>query len=95
MADAVGRADDEAFVVDAGERFACDFVGFEEVVEIGGGEVLAEIAVACWVDGRELLAVFGIFDVDAAIGSVKRAVASLASGGDAIECVATIFDANE
>ena len=45
MADFVGGANDETFVVDAGEGFAGDFVDFEKMVKIGGGEILAEITV--------------------------------------------------
>ena len=95
MADFVSSADDEAFVVDAGEGFAGDFVDFEKVVKVSGGEILAEITVAIWVDWLEELAEAGIFDVDAAVRRVEGAVTSLASRGDAVESIAAIFGADE
>ena len=95
MADLVGGADDEAFVVDAGESFAGDFVDLEKMMEIGCGEVLAEVAVTIWVDWCEELAEAGIFDVDAAVRGIEGAVTGLAGWSNAVESIAAILGANE
>ena len=58
MADLIDGADNEAFVMDAGEDFAGDFVDFKEMVKVGGAMVLAEFAVAGWVERFEHFAVF-------------------------------------
>ena len=95
MANVVTNADNKAFVVNAGESFAGDFVNFEEMMEIGGGEVLAKITVAIWVERSEHFAVFGILDINAAVWGVEGAVAGLASWGDAVESIAAVFDTEE
>ena len=91
----IANADDEAFVVDAGESLAGDFVDFIKMVEVGGSVVLAAVTVAVWIEWCEICAIFGILDVDAAVWGVERAVASLAGWGDAVESVAAIHGANE
>ena len=59
--------DYEVFVVNAGEGFAGDFVNLEEVVEIGGGIILAAIAVAFWIDRAEVFFILGVFNINAAV----------------------------
>ena len=44
-------AHNEAFVVDAGESFAGDFVDFIEVMEICCVVIFTTIAIAVWFDG--------------------------------------------
>ena len=46
LADAIDDGDDEVLVVDAGEDFGGDFVGLEEMVEVGAGVILTTFAVA-------------------------------------------------
>ena len=57
--------------------------------------VLAKFAGASFVERDKVIAVFGVFDVDAAVFSVEGAVAGEASGADAVEGVAAVEDAEE
>ncbi len=83
------------FVMDTSESFASNFVDFIEVMQIGGCVIFTTIAVAFWIDRRELFAIFGITDIDATIWSIECAVASLASWSDAIESIAAIHGTNK
>ena len=94
-ADAVSGTNDETLIVDTSERFAGDFVNFEEVMEVGGGEMLAEVAVAVGINRSKLVAEAGVFDIDATVGGVESAVAGLARGGDTIESVTAVLSADE
>ena len=91
----IANADNKAFVMDAGEGFAGDFVNFVEMMKIGRGVVLAAVAVAVWVERREVGAIPGILNINAAMRSVESAVAGLAGWGNAVESVAAIHSANE
>ena len=94
-ADAVSDTNDETLIVDTSERFAGDFVNFEEVMEVGGGEMLAEVAVAVGINRSKLVAEAGVFDIDATVGGVESAVAGLARGGDTIESVTAVLSTDE
>lgn len=83
------------FIVDAGESLAGNFVDFVEVMEIGSGVIFTAIAVAGGVEWFEHLAIFGIAYINATVWRIEGAVAGLARGGDAIESVATVFNANK
>ena len=95
FADSIANADNKAFVMDAGESFAGDFVDFVEMMKIGRGVVLAAVAIAVWVERCEVGAILGVLDIDAAMRSVESAVAGLASWGNAVESVAAIHGTNE
>ena len=64
-------------------------------MEVGGGVVLAEFAIAGRVERLEQFAVFGVANVDAAIWGIEGAVAGHAGWADAIEGIAAILDAEE
>ena len=87
--------DNETLVMNAGEGFAGDFVDFEKMVKIGSGEILAKITVAIRVDWLEELAEAGIFDINATMWRIERAVTSLAGWSNAVESITAIFGANE
>ncbi len=95
LADLVDSANDETFVVDAGEDFAGNFVDFEEMMKVGGGVALAEFAIAAWIERFEHFAVFGVANIDAAVRGVEGAVAGHAGRSDAVKGVAAVFDAKE
>lgn len=95
MTDYIGGADDEAFVVDAGEGFASDFVDFEKMVKIGGGEILAKVAITIRIDWLEELAEAGIFDINATMRRIEGAVTGLAGWSNAVKGIAAIFGADE
>lgn len=95
MANLVASADDEAFVVDAGKGFASDFVNFEKMMEIGGSEILAKVAITVRIDWREELAEAGIFDVDATVRRIEGAVTGLAGWSNAVESITAILGADE
>lgn len=81
--------------MDAGEGASEDFFGFEKVVEVAFGEVLTGVAGAVGVDRGEVVAEFCVTDVDAAVEGVECAVSGLAGGGDTIEGVDAVFNAEE
>ena len=83
------------FIVDAGESFASDFVDLVEMMQIGGCVIFTTVTVAIRINRRELLAVFGVTNIDAAMWRIKRTVASLAGWGDTVKSIATIHGANE
>lgn len=89
------EVDYESFIVDSGEDFSGDFIGFEEMMEVGESVVLAELAGAGLIERGKVIAIFGIFDVDAAGFRVEGAVSCEAGRADAVEGVATIEDAKE
>ena len=87
--------DDKALVVDTGEDFGGDFVGFEEVVEVGARVILTTFAVAVGHEWGEIGAVFSVLDVNSAILSIEGAIPSHAGGADTVESIAAVFGADE
>ena len=81
--------------MDAGKGFAGDFVDLEKMVEVSGSEVLAKVAITVRIDWREELAEAGIFDINATMWRIERAITSLAGWSNAVESIAAIFGANE
>ena len=77
------------------KSFAGDFIYFVEVVQICCVVVFTTIAIAIWVNWRELSAVFCILDINAAMRSVESAVTSLAGWGNAVESIAAIHSTDE
>ena len=75
-ADLVGEVNDKMFVMNTGENFGSDFVGLEEMVEIGSVVIFTTFAITFRHDGREVVAKPGIADVDAAVESIESAIAS-------------------
>ena len=90
LADIVDGLYDEVLIVNAGEGFAGDFIGLEEVMEVGGREVLATIAFTAFVDWLKIFSKSGVFDVDAAVFGINCAVAGLSGWTNAVEGVAAI-----
>lgn len=95
MTDFIGGADDEAFVVNAGKGFAGDFADFEKMVKIGGGEILAKVAITIRIDWLEELAEAGIFDINATMRRIEGAVTGLAGWSNTVESITAIFGADE
>ena len=81
--------------MDAGEGFAGDFVDFEKMMKIGGGEILTKVAITIRIDWLEELAEAGIFDINATMWRIEGAVTGLAGWSNAVESIAAIFSANE
>ena len=82
-------------VVDAGEDFGGDFIGFEKVVEVGAGVVLTAFTVAVGHEGSEVACVFGVLDVDTTVLGIEGTVAGHAGRADAVESVTTKLGANK
>src|SRR5215218_9196622 len=72
----VDKPDDEPLVVNGAERRRQHFFGLEQVMDVGAGVVLACVAVTFVVDGREVAAVAGAGDIEAAGRRVHRGIAS-------------------
>ena len=83
------------FVVDTSEDFGGDFVSLEEVMEVGFVVVFTTFTITIWHKGRKIVFVFGVFDIDAAVVSIERAVSGHASRADAVKCIATEFGADK
>ena len=83
------------FVVDAGENFGGDFIGSKKMVEISAGVVFAVFAITVIHQWSEIVSILGVFDVDATVLGVKRAVSGHASWADAVKSIATVFGANK
>ena len=95
MADIVNRVDDKVFIVNASEDFSGDFIGFEEMVEVGACVIFTTFAVAVGHERSKIVGVFGVFDVDATVFSIKRAVSCHAGGANTVKSVATKFGADK
>ena len=95
LANLVANADDETFVMDAGESFAGNLVDFIEVMQIGCVVIFTTIAITVWIDWRELGAVFSVLDIDTTVWRVEGAVAGLAGWGDAVKSVAAVHGTDE
>ena len=63
----VDRMDNKMFIVNAGENFGGDFIGFEKMVQISFVVILTTFAVTFWHEGGEVVLIFGVFDIDAAV----------------------------
>ena len=81
--------------MDGGEGRRQTLVRLEEVTQVGAGVVGAGVAVATLVDGREVRLEARVGDVVAAGGGVDGCVACHAGGGDAVEGVHAVLDADE
>lgn len=90
LADIVDGLYNEVLVVNAGEGFAGDFIGLEEVMEVGSREVLATITFAVFVNWPKIFSKSGVFDVDAAVFGINCAVAGLSGWTNTVEGVAAI-----
>ena len=77
------------------KSFAGDFVYFVEMMQICSVVISTTIAIAIWVNWRELGAIFCILDINAAVRSVEGAVASLAGRGNAVESIAAVHSADK
>ena len=64
-------------------------------MEVASRVIFTTFAVAVGHDWGEVGFEFGVFDVDAAVVGVERAVARHAGGADAVESVDAKFGANE
>ncbi len=80
--------DHEVEIVDGGEGKGSELLGFEEVVEVGEGEFLAGRTGA--IEGREVVAVFELFDLEAAGVGEKKAVAGSSGRVGAVEGIDTV-----
>lgn len=90
LADIVDGLYDEIFVVNASEGFAGDFIGLEEMMEVGGREVLTAITFAVFVNWPKIFSKSGVFDVDTAVFGINCAVAGLSGWTNTVEGVAAI-----
>ena len=81
--------------MDGGEGRRQTLVRLEQVAQVGAGVVGAGVAIAALVDGREVRLEARVGDVVAAGGGVDGGVACHAGGGDAVEGVYTVLDADE
>lgn len=86
-----GEVDDKILIMDAGEDTSSEFMGVKEMGEVGFAVVLAGIAIAFGIYWRKIMAIFGVFDVNAAVAGVESAVPCLSCWGDAIKSVAAEF----
>ena len=87
--------DDKVLIMDTGEDFGGDFIGLEKMVQISACVIFTTFTVAVGFEGREIVSKFSIFDVYAAIFSVKRAVSSHTSGANTIKSITSVFCADE
>ena len=85
----------KALVVDARKNFRSDFVDFEKMMQVRARIIFATFAITFWVERGKIMLIFCIFNVDAAIRSVKRTVSGHASWADAVERVAAILRAHK
>ena len=69
--DLVDEVDDEMFIMDGGEDFGGDFVGFEQVMQICFVVIFTTFAITVGHEGGEVVFVFGVLDVDSAVGGVE------------------------
>ena len=83
------------FVMDRSEDFCSDFVYFKEMMKVSAGMIFATFAVTTFNHRREIVAETSVFDVDATVGSVKRAVAGETGRADAVERIATKLGAKK
>ena len=82
-------------VVDRGEDFRGDFVGLEKMMEIALSVIFTTFAAAIFHHGRKIGFIFRVFNIDAAVQSIKRAVSRHAGRADAVESVAAVFGADK
>lgn len=82
-----GEVEVEVEVVDGDKPESEDFLCFNEVAEVGAGEVAAGVAFATGFDGGGVFGEGGVFEVQSAGGGEGGAVAGEASGEDAVEHV--------
>ena len=85
----------EGEVVDGANLEAEDFLGADEVVEVGEGVDVVAVGVAFGVDGVEAGFPLFVFNVDGAVGSEEKSVAAVAGGHYAVEHVNAAFDGFE
>lgn len=95
LTDIVDSTDDKVLVMNACEDFGSDFVGSEEMMKISTRVIFTTFTITFWVDWGEIVGVLSVFDVKAAIQSIKRAVSCHASGADAIKSIAAELGTNK
>lgn len=95
FADAVNGVDNEMFVVNTGENFSGDFVGFEKVVQVGTRVIFTAFTVAARHKWTKIVSKFSIFDVNATIVGIERAIPRHAGGANAVESITTEFGTDE
>lgn len=92
LADVAHEVEEEMDVVGGEEDVAEDFIGFDEMAEVGTGEILASVAGAVRGDGFGVAGELGIAEVEAAAVDEGAIVASEAGGEDTVEDVDTAPD---
>src|SRR5215471_1746903 len=79
-------------VVNSVEPRAEDLVRALQVMQVSAAEVAAGIAVAAFVERREVVAIARVTDLDVAVAREEPAVARVARGKDAVEHVDSVSD---
>lgn len=65
------------------------------MVKVGARVIFTTFAVAAGHEGSKVVGKFGVFDVDAAVVGVERAISRHTGGADTVESIATEFGTDE
>ena len=85
VANVVHQADHELHVVDGAQGAGQELVGLEQVVDVGTGVVLRDVAAELLVDSGEVALEAGGGEVHTAVEGIDAAAAAQAGGRHAVE----------
>ena len=95
LANLVNGVDDKMLVMNRRENFSGYLVSFEEMMEVSASVILTTFTAAIIHERCKIFAIFGIFDIDATILGIQRAVSGHASRADTVKSITAKFNTNK